>query len=197
MARSRLGRGHRRSQDPSRGTRADRPGARHDGVHQEADAQRRQLPGRLARRVASRPPEGHLTRIARGGGPAGVAPRLDTSGAPVLGSKGMDASSFIELLPTLALAIALAACAGLRACLPIFLAGLLARLGWLELGPAFAFLKSDKALIVFGIATTLEFLGDKIPAVDHALDVIGTPLRPAAGALLASSVLGVSMDPLT
>jgi len=109
----------------------------------------------------------------------------------------MDASTLIELLPTLALAIALAACAGLRAWLPLFLAGLLARWGWLNLGSAFGFLKSDKALILFGVATVLELLGDKIPAVDHALDVIGTPLRPAAGALLAASVLGVATDPLT
>jgi hypothetical protein len=36
-----------------------------------------------------------------------------------------------------------------------------------------------------------------VPAVDHALDVIGTPLRPAAGALLAASVLGTVSDPLT
>ena len=40
------------------------------------------------------------------------------------------------------------------------------------------------------VATAIELVGDKIPAVDHALDVIGTPLRPAAGALLAASVLG-------
>ena len=109
----------------------------------------------------------------------------------------MDASILIEHLQTLALAIALAACAGLRACLPLFLAGVLARFGWLDLGQAFVFLKSDKALLIFGVATFLEFLGDKIPAVDHALDVIGTPLRPAAGALLAASVIGVSTDPLT
>jgi hypothetical protein len=109
----------------------------------------------------------------------------------------MDASLLAEHLSTLALAIALAACAGLRACLPIFLTGVLARFGWIDLGSAFAFLKSDKALVIFGVATTLEFLGDKIPAVDHALDVIGTPLRPAAGALLAASVLGVATDPLT
>ena len=47
------------------------------------------------------------------------------------------------------------------------------------------------------MATAIELVGDKIPAVDHALDVIGTPLRPAAGALLAASVLGTVADPLT
>ena len=102
-----------------------------------------------------------------------------------------------EFLPALALAIALAASAGLRAWLPLLLAGGLARLGVLDLGPSFQFLASNKALVLFGVATAIELVGDKIPAVDHALDVIGTPLRPAAGALLAASVLGTVTDPLT
>jgi len=102
-----------------------------------------------------------------------------------------------EFLPALALAIALAASAGLRAWLPLLLAGGLARLGVLDLGPSFQFLSSNKALVIFGVATVIEILGDKVPAVDHALDLIGTPLRPAAGALLASSVLGTVTDPLT
>src|SRR5262245_36725157 len=108
-----------------------------------------------------------------------------------------DVPSVADALPTIALAIALAACAGLRAWLPLLLAGTLSRLGLLTLGSSFAFLGSNKALLLFGIATVIELVGDKVPAVDHALDLIGTPLRPAAGALLASSVLGVSMDPLT
>src|SRR5688572_31451589 len=37
----------------------------------------------------------------------------------------------------------------------------------------------------------------KIPAVDHALDAISTVLRPAAGALLAASVMWQIQDPLT
>ena len=109
----------------------------------------------------------------------------------------MDARALTEFLPTLALAIALAASAGLRAWLPLLLAGGLARLGVLDLGPSFQFLASNKALVLFGVATAIELVGDKIPAVDHALDVIGTPLRPAAGALLAASVLGTVTDPLT
>lgn len=109
----------------------------------------------------------------------------------------MDLSTVTEFLPALALAIALAASAGLRAWLPLLLASLLARLGVLDLGPSFQFLASNKALFLFGVATAVEVVGDKIPAVDHALDVIGTPLRPAAGALLAASVLGTVSDPLT
>jgi hypothetical protein len=103
----------------------------------------------------------------------------------------------LELLPTLALAIALAASAGLRAWLPLLLAGSLARMGVLDLGASFQFLASNKALLVLGVATAIEMIGDKVPAIDHALDAIGTPLRPAAGALLAASVLGTVSDPLT
>jgi uncharacterized membrane protein len=109
----------------------------------------------------------------------------------------MDVASLSEFLPALALAIALAASAGLRAWLPLLLAGGLARLGVLDLGPSFGFLGSNEALVLFGVATVIELVGDKVPAVDHALDVIGTPLRPAAGALLAASVLGTVSDPLT
>jgi hypothetical protein len=109
----------------------------------------------------------------------------------------MDWSSLADFLPSLALGIALAACAGLRAWLPLLLASLLARAGWLDLGPSFQFLASNKALLLFAVATVIEIVGDKVPVVDHALDAIGTPLRPAAGALLAASVMGHVSDPLT
>jgi hypothetical protein len=109
----------------------------------------------------------------------------------------MNVGALAEFLPALAMAIALAASAGLRAWLPLLLASVLARLGVLDLGPSFQFLASNKALLVFGVATAIELVGDKIPAIDHALDAIGTPLRPAAGALLAASVLGTVSDPLT
>ena len=109
----------------------------------------------------------------------------------------MDVATLTEFLPALALAIALAASAGLRAWLPLLLAGGLARLGVLDLGSSFQFLSSTRALVLFGVATAIELAGDKIPVVDHALDVIGTPLRPLAGAVLAASVLGTVTDPLT
>src|SRR5512135_3574054 len=109
----------------------------------------------------------------------------------------MNAAIVTDFLRTLALAIALAASAGLRAWLPLLLAGGLARTGVLDLGSSFQFLASNKALVLFGVATAIELVGDKIPVLDHALDVIGTPLRPAAGALLASYVLGTVTDPLT
>lgn len=108
----------------------------------------------------------------------------------------MDAAWLQEFLPSLALAIALAACAGLRAWLPLLLTGILARLDYLDLGASFQFLKSDRALVLFAVASLIELLGDKFPAVDHTLDAIGTLLRPAAGVLLAASVMWQVQDPL-
>ena len=102
-----------------------------------------------------------------------------------------------DVVPSVALAIGLAACAGLRAWLPLLLAGLLSRAGLLELGDSFQFIGSTRALILFGVATVIEIAADKIPAVDHALDGISTVLRPAAGTLLAASVMWRIDDPLT
>jgi len=109
----------------------------------------------------------------------------------------MPEHSLAEVVSALALAVGLAACAGLRAWLPLLLAGGLARAGYLELGASFSFLASNRALLLFAIATVVEILADKVPAVDHALDAISTPLRPIAGAVLAGSVLGTVSDPLT
>jgi Domain of unknown function (DUF4126) len=106
-------------------------------------------------------------------------------------------AALVEWLPALALAIALAACTGLRAWLPLLMASALARLGALELGPSFQFLASNRALVLFSAATLIELLGDKFPVVDHALDLISTLVRPAAGALLAAAVIGRVSDPLT
>ena len=109
----------------------------------------------------------------------------------------MDVPDLTDLLPSLGLAIALASCAGLRAWLPLLMAGTLARAGVLELGSHFQFLSSNRALLLFALATAIEVAGDKVPAVDHALDVLGTVLRPAAGSLLAASVMWRVSDPLT
>jgi hypothetical protein len=109
----------------------------------------------------------------------------------------VDLGSVWDIASALGLAIGLAACAGLRAWLPLLLAGILSRTGLLALGPSFRFLQDDRALVLFGVATLLELAGDKVPALDHALDAVSTVLRPLAGALLAASMLGRVADPLS
>jgi hypothetical protein len=105
--------------------------------------------------------------------------------------------SMWQLLSAVALAVALAACAGLRALLPILLTGIVARAGWVSLGPSFHFLSTNWALLLFGLATIIEIAGDKIPALDHALDVLHTVLRPLSGSMLAAAVLSSVSDPAT
>jgi hypothetical protein len=97
--------------------------------------------------------------------------------------------------------IALAACAGLRAFVPLFVAGLAARfeVAQFVLGDhflpnsGFAWIGSTPALIVFGTAVVVELLADKIPVVDHLLDLIQTFVRPLAGLL----VMAVSLESLS
>ena len=85
--------------------------------------------------------------------------------------------------------LAVAAVAGLRAFLPLFAIGLAALLGLLEVHTGARWLASDPALVCLGFATVLEIAADKLPVVDHALDVVGTVVRPAAGAFAAYGVL--------
>jgi len=85
--------------------------------------------------------------------------------------------------------IVLASVCGLRAFLPLIAAGLAMRIGWLHLDPRFAWLGENPALISLGVASVLEMIGDKIPIVDHALDVVGTVVRPVAAGV---AVLGVT-----
>ncbi len=104
---------------------------------------------------------------------------------------------WFSALAMVALGISLAACAGLRAWLPLLITGGLVRAGWLHVGTSFEFIGTTPALIAFGIATVFEIVADKIPAVDHALDVFSTVARPAAGALLAASTFGALGGPFS
>ncbi len=102
----------------------------------------------------------------------------------------------MELVYQLMMGVSLAACAGFRAYLPLFIMGIMARTSHLQLNPSMQFLTSDGMLIVFGAASILEFCGDKIIAVDHFLDAIGSVARPVAGTLLVSSMI-TKTDPQT
>ncbi len=102
------------------------------------------------------------------------------------------------MLLSIFLGVTLAAAAGFRAFLPLFLLGLLERyqlLAPFSLGESFQWLSSDHALIALGTATFLEILADKIPAVDSGLDAAMTFVRPGAGALSVIAVLS-PQDPV-
>jgi hypothetical protein len=97
----------------------------------------------------------------------------------------MDSTFWLALLS----GVGVAAACGLRAFLPLFVLGLAARLGGIDLEPQVRWLAGNTALICFGTATVVEILGDKIPVVDHALDVAGTFVRPVAAWLGAYAFL--------
>ena len=112
----------------------------------------------------------------------------------------MNITSFdiLHWLPAVLLGLGLAASSGLRAFLPLLMLALAAHWNVLGIGLSgpFQWLSSPLALAALSVATIVEMAGDKIPVVDHALDVIGTAIRPLAATLGAAAVLKTN-DPAT
>src|SRR2546421_321108 len=96
----------------------------------------------------------------------------------------------MEIVLAVAVGISLSACAGLRAFLPLLVTGLLARTGHFPIHEKVEWLASTPALIALAVATIVEVAGDKVPALDHALDLAQTPVRTAAGAIVAVAAYG-------
>ncbi len=88
--------------------------------------------------------------------------------------------------------ISIASVCGLRAFLPLLALALGAHLGWIALDPRAAWLGSDAALWALVAATLVELAADKVPGLDHLLDVVATFVRPVAAAFAAwATVAGV------
>jgi hypothetical protein len=98
----------------------------------------------------------------------------------------------MEWILALFLGLGLAASCGLNTFLPLLCLSGAAHwnLFGVSLGPSFSWLGSGTALTVLSIAVVAEVIADKIPTIDHALDVVATLVRPAAGALAAASAVG-------
>jgi uncharacterized protein DUF4126 len=91
-------------------------------------------------------------------------------------------------------AFGLSAAAGLNAWLPLFGAALAERLDLVDLAQPFDDLSGTGALVVLGILTVADFVGDKVPAVDSVLHAIGTVVAPASGAALFTGQTGADTD---
>lgn len=89
--------------------------------------------------------------------------------------------------------LGLSGAAGLNAWLPAFAGALLTRLGVVELGEPFDELSKTPALIVLGVLTAADFVGDKIPAVDHVLHTVGTVIAPISGTILFTGETDASL----
>jgi hypothetical protein len=97
-------------------------------------------------------------------------------------------------LASLCGAFGLSAAAGLNAWLPLFGAALAQRLELVELAQPFDDLSGTGALTVLGVLTLADFIGDKIPAVDHVLHAVGTVVAPVSGAALFAGQTGAETD---
>ena len=97
-------------------------------------------------------------------------------------------------LASLCAAFGLSAAAGLNAWLPLFAGALAHRLDLVELAQPFDDLSGTGALTVLGVLTAADFVGDKIPAVDHVLHTIGTVVAPVSGAALFTGQTGIDTD---
>ena len=92
----------------------------------------------------------------------------------------------------LAVALALAWGAGLRANLVIFVVGLAGHLGYVELPGHLSLLQHPLVLGASGFMTAVEFFADKVPWVDSVWDAVHSFIRIPAGAALAAAVFGDS-----
>ena len=91
----------------------------------------------------------------------------------------------METLIALASSLGLATATGLNAYLPLLTVSVLSRLGLIQLGEPFDLLSHPITMIVLVILAIVDFIGDKVPAVDSVLHIIGLVISPIAGAIVA------------
>lgn len=96
----------------------------------------------------------------------------------------------MEGIIALATGLGLATASGLNAYLPLLTIGIFARMGWIELASPFDLLTNVFVLLIIAALAVLDFVGDKVPAVDSAIHAAGLVISPIAGAILALASQG-------
>jgi hypothetical protein len=99
----------------------------------------------------------------------------------------------VERFDLLAVALGLAALAGVNLYLTVFATGLAIHFHWITLAAKYQSLEvlgNPWIITIAGSLYFLEFFADKIPWVDSIWDAVHTVIRPIGGALLAIQVLG-------
>ncbi len=81
-------------------------------------------------------------------------------------------------------AIGLGAASGLNAWIPLLGLGLADRFGLVTLTGSSDLLSSTPVLVVLAVLLALDVVGDKVPAVDHVLHVVGMVIAPVSGAIV-------------
>jgi hypothetical protein len=102
-----------------------------------------------------------------------------------------------QVLETVAIASLLAWASGLRLYLVVFAIGLAGYLGTIDLPAGLNVLQHPWVIGAAGIMLVMEFVVDKVPAIDSAWDAVHTFIRIPAGALLAAGATGDTLTALT
>jgi hypothetical protein len=87
-------------------------------------------------------------------------------------------------------AFGLAGASGLNASLPLLIVSLVARAGLIHLSPPFDALESDVAFYGILALAIVEFVIDKVPAVDSVGHFVMAPVAAASGAIVFASQTG-------
>ena len=101
----------------------------------------------------------------------------------------------MELFSGLLSALGLSGAAGLNAYIPLLIVGALNHFGYMSLHAPYDFISNPYVMALVALLGVLDFVGDKVPGVDHALHVAGSVINTGAGAVLAAAQLGVADVP--
>ncbi len=93
----------------------------------------------------------------------------------------------MEMLFNLFSGFGLSSAAGLNAYIPLLAVGLLGRFDYLTLQDPYSVLTGTPALAFLAVLALVDFVADKVPAVDHIAHVIGALVHPIAGAIVFAS----------
>ena len=96
----------------------------------------------------------------------------------------------MDLLQTLGLAAGAAWLSGIRLYALTSILGLLGKYGSLQLPGSLTVLENPWVIGVSSALFVIEFIADKVPAIDSVWDVIHTFIRIPAGAVLAAGAFG-------
>ncbi len=96
----------------------------------------------------------------------------------------------MDLFHTLALAAGAAWLSGIRLYAMVSILGLLGKYGGLQLPGELSILENQWVIGVSSTLFVIEFITDKVPAIDSVWDVVHTFIRIPAGAVLAAGAFG-------
>lgn len=91
------------------------------------------------------------------------------------------------ILISLSLGLALSACCGFRVFVPLLIAAVAAKIGWLPTSSGFEWMGTFPAIIAFGVAAVVEVVAYYFPFVDNLLDTVTTPASVVAGTVISAS----------